>query len=805
MNKNETRSLRHAVATQLRGRVLAGLPLAPLLLAGTPVATAQQVSSGGLEEIIVTAQKREENLQRVPISIQAIGGERLDELQISAFNDYVRFLPSVSFTTVGPGFGLAYFRGVASGENNNHSGPSPSVGMYLDEQPITTIQGALDVHLYDVARVEALAGPQGTLYGASSQAGTIRIITNRPDPSGFEAGYGLEGNTVTDGGTGYVAEGFVNLPLSERAAIRLVGWVRHDAGYVDNVKATRTFPTSGGCISNSRNPPAGCTESPARAKDDYNDVDTYGARAALRVDLNDNWTITPALMMQKQEANGFVGYDPAVGDLEIAHFYPETSEDEWVQAALTVEGRIGNFDVVYAGAYLDRDVDVQQDYGDYAFFYDECCAYGSYWGDDAGVPLADPSQFIRWKDDYQRQSHEIRVSSPKDNRFRAVGGLFYQKQEHGIFQNYQIRGLGGFLSDGEYFPIEVTGWPDTIWLTQQQREDTEEAVFGELSYDFTDKLTGSAGLRWFQTENSLKGFFGFNENYSGNYGEALCFSDQQFRGAPCINLDDEVDEDGTVPRFNLTYRFDDERLVYATYSEGFRPGGINRNGTVPPYKSDYLTNYEFGWKTTWADNRLRLNGALFYEEWDDIQFSFLPPSGAGLTVIRNAGSAEILGIEMDLMWAATDALTVSGGLMLLDTELTEDYVPDPDAPPTAFKGDRLPVTPEVKGNLTGRYTFKAGDFDANVQGVVLYEGSSYSDLQREDRELLGKQDAYTVFDLSGGIAWDNYTVTLFIRNAFDERGRTFTYAQCTVSVCGVNPYYIPNQPRTIGLKFTQDF
>ena len=805
MNKNETRSLRHAVAAQLRGRVLAGLPLAPLLLAGTPVVLAQQVSSGGLEEIIVTAQKREENLQKVPLSIQAIGSERLDELQISAFNDYVRFLPSVSFTTIGPGFGLAYFRGVASGENNNHSGPSPSVGMYLDEQPITTIQGALDVHLYDVARVEALAGPQGTLYGASSQAGTIRIITNRPDPSGFEAGYGLEGNTVTDGGTGYLAEGFVNLPLSEKAAVRLVGWVRHDAGYIDNVQATRTFPTSGGCISNSRTPPPGCTTSPARAKSDYNDVDTYGARAALRVDLNDNWTITPAVMGQKQEANGNFSYDPAVGDLEIAHFYPEQSEDEWVQAALTVEGRIGNFDVVYAGAYLDRDVVLDQDYGDYAFFYDECCAYGAYWGDDTGVPLDDPSQFIHATDGYTRQSHEIRFASPRDNRFRAVGGLFYQKQEHEIFQNYQIRNLGGFLDGTDYFPIEVTGWPDTIWLTNQLREDTEEAIFGELSYDFTDQLTASAGLRWFKTENSLKGFFGFNDNYSGNYGEALCFSDKQFNGSPCTNLDDEVDEDGTVPRFNVTYRFSDDRLIYATYSEGFRPGGINRNGTVPPYKSDYLTNYELGWKTMWADNRVRFNGALFLEEWDDIQFSFLPPSGAGLTVIRNAGSAEILGVEMDMMWAATDDLTLSGGLMLLDTELTEDYVPNPDEPPTAFEGDRLPVTPEFKANLTARYTFKAGDYDANVQGVVVHEGSSYSDLQRLDRELFGKQDAYTVFDLSGGIAMGSYTLTLFVRNAFDERGRAFTYAQCTTSVCGGNPYYIPNQPRTIGLRFTQDF
>ena len=279
-----------------------GLPMATGLLAAVPVAYAQQgTTSGGLEEIIVTAQKREESMQTVPISIQAIGTERLEQLQVKDFNDYVKFLPSVSYTSLGPGFSLPYFRGVASGENNNHSGPSPSVGMYLDEQPITTIQGALDIHMYDIARVEALAGPQGTLYGASSQAGTIRIITNKPDPTGFAAGYGLEGNFVNEGGTGYLAEGFVNLPISANAAVRLVGWVRHDAGYIDNVAGERTYQSTGACITNVQSPSAGCVSTPQRPESDFNDVDTYGARAALRIELNDNWSITPTLMGQNQE------------------------------------------------------------------------------------------------------------------------------------------------------------------------------------------------------------------------------------------------------------------------------------------------------------------------------------------------------------------------------------------------------------------------------------------------------------------------------------------------------------------------
>ena len=222
----------------------------PTLLAG--MSAYAQTTSGGLEEIVVTAQKRTEDLQSVPVSIQAFSTQRLQELNIQRFDDYVRFMPSVSYQTLGPGFAAVYMRGVASGGDGNHSGSLPSVGIYLDEQPITTIQGALDVHLYDIQRVEALAGPQGTLYGASSQAGTLRIITNRPDASAFDASYGLEVNSVDGGGIGYLAEGMVNLPINDRTAVRLVGWHRHDAGYIDNVYRERTFPTSGITVNNAR-------------------------------------------------------------------------------------------------------------------------------------------------------------------------------------------------------------------------------------------------------------------------------------------------------------------------------------------------------------------------------------------------------------------------------------------------------------------------------------------------------------------------------------------------------------------------
>src|SRR5688500_5741707 len=497
----------------------------------TPTPAAER-EAATLDTITVTAQKRTENLQKVPISLQVLGEQKLDELNVTDFDDYVKFLPSVSYQTFGPGFAQIYMRGVASGGDGNHSGSLPSVGVYLDEQPVTTIQGPLDIHVYDISRVEALAGPQGTLYGASAQAGALRIITNKPDPSGFEAGYGLEANSVSHGGTGYVAEGFVNIPLAENAAIRLVGWQKKDAGYIDNKAGDRQFPiriddggtpadpsddtqTSWGGVLTNRH----CTSTDllvctGRAKDDYNDVETTGARLALKVDLNENWSITPTIMGQNQVSNGSFAFDENVGDLALNHFYKERSDDRWWQAALTVEGKIGNFDLTYNFAHLKRDVDVDSDYNDYGFWYDTLASYNAY---DADDNLINPSQYIQGKDGYKKDSHELRIASPSENRLRFVAGLFWMTQTHDIQQRYKIDGFGPQYS--------ITGWPETIWLTKQDREDHDEAVFGEMSFDFIpDVLTGTIGGRHFRSDNSLAGFFGFSAGWfpGSTYGEQVC-------------------------------------------------------------------------------------------------------------------------------------------------------------------------------------------------------------------------------------------------------------------------------------------
>lgn len=783
MTRSRKRKLRrHAQA------MAAGLPLASSILGYVPLALAQQ--PGSIEEIVVTAQKREESLQDVPLSLTALGTEKLEAYNVDSFADYVKFLPSVSFQSFGPGFSTIYMRGVASGENRNHSGPLPSVGVYLDEQPITTITGELDLHIYDIQRVEALSGPQGTLYGASSQAGTIRIITNKPDPSGFAAGYNVEGNIIDGGEAGGSAEGFVNIPINDRVAVRLVGWYQHDGGWIDNVPGTLNYPTSGIADDNSD-----------LVEDNYNPVDTYGGRAALRINLNDSWTVTTSLMGQVQESEGGFSFDPDLGDHKVQRFLPEDSHDHWIQAALTVEGRISNFDVVYTGAMLDRNVDTHLDYSDYSYFYDVLYSYGAYFYDNAGN-FINPAQFIIGKDRYEKISHEFRISTDQEKRVRGVAGFFMQRQQHDIEQRYMVDGLTNLFW--------VTGWPDTIWLTEQVRNDRDYALFGEASVDILPNVTATGGVRYFQSRNSLRGFFGYNANFSGGTGEAACFSPERVNGAPCLNLDKQVEENGLLGKANLTWHVTDDHMVYFTWAEGFRPGGINRRGTLPPYKSDYLTSYEAGWKTAWFGGTLRFNGAVFHSEWDDIQFSHLGANG--LTEIKNAGGAEMDGVEISLDWLPTERWSFSGALSWIDAELTENYCgtvgPDGEpetncAAPEAPKGTSLPVTPEFKANLTARYSFPLGTFDAYVQGSVIYQSDVWADLRLQDRAAHGEQDAYALVDFSAGIAKDNYRVVLYVENAFDDIAEGFRFDQCTI--CGPQTYVIGAQPRTVGIRFGQEF
>jgi outer membrane receptor protein involved in Fe transport len=545
-------------------------------------------------------------------------------------------------------------------------------------------------------------------------------------------------------------------------------------------------------------------------RDDYNTVYTQGGRAALRIELDDNWVITPTVMGQVQKAGGLFAFDPKVGDLKVTHFYPESSKDKWVQAALTIEGQVANLDVTYSGSYLKRNDVTNQDYTDYSYFYDQMGS-GFYWTDNAGN-LVNPSQYIQGKDRYRKESHEIRIASPQDQRFRFVVGGFYQKQKHGIFQNYKIDGLGSDFS--------VPGYPGTIWLTKQNRIDRDKAVFGQAEFDITDKLMLTAGIRFFKAHNTLVGFYGYGAGY-GSTGEKACFKGPVVAGSPCTNLDKGVKESGNSPKVTLTYKLDDKKLVYATYSKGFRPGGINRRSTLPPYHADYLKNYEAGWKTTWLDNSFRWNGAVFMEDWTNFQFSILGANG--LTEIKNANQARIKGVESDITWVPVHGLTINASAAYTDAKLTANYcgvvdktsgLPVTDCgpsnktypdPPQAPDGTALPITPKFKANLTARYDFSWGDWDSYVQGSIVGQTSNWTDLRIVERGIIGKQKGYQTTDISTGMSKDGLSLSLYMKNVFDRRASLNRYAECAETVCGTQYYIVPNQPRTVGIRLGKTF
>jgi len=829
-------------------------------------------------EIIITATKREENLQNVPISVQAIGTRRLDQLGITNFEGFTKQLPSVTFLTAGPGTTTVYMRGISaagSGAEGNHSGPLPQVGFYLDEQPITTIGGTLDVHIYDIARIESLSRPQGTLYGASSEAGTIRIITNKPELGVFTGRVDGELNTVDHGGVGGNLEGMINFPLGDRIAFRGVAFYQKDAGYIDNIHASRTYygpaaPFSGFA-------PLTITNT-GLEKNNFNDQELYGGRAALKVDLNDNWTATPTFMYQKTYSHGVFFYDPKLGALKIDRFRKETSWDRFWQAALTIQGKIHNFDVTYAGAYMDRPNYGLSDYTDYADAYDRLYAsvgglggqYYFYYHDAAGNEI-NPQQYIVGTNHFKKMSQELRIASPADQPVRVIAGGFLQRQTNAIHQDYKVDNLDPLLS--------VNGFPGTLWLTQQKRVDRDYALFGEASWDVIPKVTLTGGGRVFRYDNSLIGFFGFGRNPTNNFsdlphnaagssrtGVASCFLNNgetvrqavangelvgpiglvapAVEGSPCTDLG--VFENGkVVPKHakghGFTYRLNaqwkprENMMFYATWSKGFRPGGINRRGDIGPYNPDYLYNVELGWKTTFGP--IRWNGAVYHELWKSFQFAFLGANS--FTEIHNGKDARVNGIESDINYvrggltlnataAYTDAKT-KGNICNLFADTTANCTGDPADFIIAPSGTRLPVTPKFKAAATARYTWPAwADVKAHVQGGITYSGSAPSSIRTQialsgtdpsvanDRAAFcaaagallpnglcapnifqGHLHAYTLVDLFAGLDWPKYSLEIYGTNIFDKRNELSRFTAC--GSC-TRALVVPGRPRTIGLR-----
>ena len=812
MRKFNRNQLTQSISMALVGSVVAATVVVPAQAQDDNSVAAED--SAMLEEVLVTAQKREQSLQDVPISIQVLGNRQLENLNVRGFEDFIDFLPTVSYTSGGgPGFAQVYMRGIASGGDGNHSASMPSVGYYLDEQPVTTINQVLDIYMYDIARVETLSGPQGTLYGQGSQSGTIRIITNKPVIGESLGGYDVEANFTKSGDPGYNLNGFWNFPLGERAAIRLVAWHEKSGGFIDNVLTTMHFP----------GPQSNTIDNSSFTKKNFNEAKTTGLRALLKIDLNDNWSITPGIIVQNADVDGEWAHNPEFfGDLETGKLWPPTGTDDWYQASLTLDGSIGDVDVVYAGAYLDRQQDYQYDYSDYTEYWAYYQAYYSasepwcvYYNDDGECAIG--TQYVDAENEFTRQSHELRFQSAQDQRFRWIGGLFYQKQEH----NFDLQWT---VPDSAVANSVVEGG-NVVWQTYQIREDRDEAIFGELTFDFTEKLTGTFGARYFEYKNSLYGFNGFLRHCTGQYIDGEFVEIPEEDGGeiqyPCFDtrvLDDVAKGNDWAFKGNLEYRIDDDKLIYVTYSEGFRAGGVNRARVegIPKYEPDFVTNYEFGWKMTLADGAVRFNGAVYILDWDDFQFGFLDFTVSNLTIVQNVGNSRTKGVEWDLNWAVNDnnILTFAGSYN--DAKLETDFWRTKDLeeagdPPNAPKGTPMPYVP--KWQLTGiwRSNFDIGTIPSFFQAAVAYTGTRWNDLDTLNVPARRKMDDYTLVNLSAGIEKDNWTLSFYLKNLLDER------AEIDIEDPGYgglpNLQRPPghkwttttNRPRSFGIQFSQRF
>lgn len=769
----------------------------------SPTAHAEDGTTNKLviEEIVVTAQKRDQSLQDVPISIDVLGAVELENLGVTDLEDFVQMMPSASYAATGPGTGDIYIRGISSG-GENALGSTPNVAVYLDEQPVTAVNSYLNPHIYDVSRIESLAGPQGTLFGANSQSGSIRIITNKPDPTKFEAAYDIEGNSIQDGDIGYLFEGMVNIPIGERAALRLVGFHKEDAGFIDNVAGSYTFNNAN--VRASLTDPAQIAEAADItinndnvAEDDFNEATTQGLRAALGIDLTENWTVTAGVMRQELESSGVWDHDPTeVGDLEVVRFLPDSNEDEWTQSSLVVEGQIGELSLTYAGSYLEREVEGRADYSLYSDFYVSggfvqrfYSCYVAYFGQ-----CTDPREQFENHESYQRENHELRLVSSQENRFRWIIGGFYEESQHQFDWEWHVLGLAGLATANTTAAVEED---DIYWTTDQKRDSRETAFFGEVAYDITDDITAAFSARRFEYEISLKGFSG-----------TIFFPNRFGPRTEDFNTDLVTKDKDTVIKANLSWNINEDLMVYATYSEGYRPGGLNRvfNTLIGGvYEPDFVESYEIGLKGSALDGRLRYNLAAYTMDWDDFQLSRFDVSVSPLTLTDNVGTARSRGLEGDVSYLLTENWDVSFAFSTIEAEITEDYWINEanigDGNPDAEDGRELPRVPELKFNISSRYNFQVDQFNGFVQGTYVYTGESYNTLfdgsnAIRTREL---QDNYDILNLAVGVEQDRWSAELFVRNVTDERGEVFKNGASWDS------RVTTNRPRTIGLRWRQKF
>lgn len=756
-------------------------------LALNPAIAQEKTAKAQIETIQITATKRTESIQDVPVSVSALNGDALEVLGIESFTDYVEFLPNVVFQGTGPGQNEIYIRGAATTQTNisvsSVQALQPSVAFYLDEQPVSMQGRNLDVYAADMERIEVLPGPQGTLFGASSQSGTVRMISKKPDHSGFSAGMDVNIGSTKGGEMSNSVEAFMNFTPTDELALRVVAYNDKQGGWIDNIlnkpgqggyigSAVVIDRISGGPLSDPQNTPIVSPKNGSLVEDDTNDAIYAGVRFGMSYLINNDWSLLVQHTAQSLETEGVFSYDPNLeGESSVNRFTPEDNDDEFGLTTWTLEGRLDKLDIVYTGGYLDREISSTIDYTGYTngglFSAYYVCSYGTYNDGDVAAEderCLDPTKYYKENTDTSRITHELRFNTDVDNAWRVTAGIFYDDQELGTVGQFKIANtdLGAFNNLGKSLPgsegINSDGGPfeSGISFVNDVTHTIEQiAVFGQVEYDLTDKLTATLGARWYQIDDIFKGSttstdvsrriraFGTQDpaeldlatgDASGVLQAAIA------SGQLDVSLLDDngtLTVDDTILKASLDYKMNDDILLFTTYSEGFRPPVTNRQGgdlasnqsgafdgfRIPVFSTtDSLDNFEIGMKGDFLDGVLRVNATAFYSEITELQTSRFDPTNISFLVFTdNVGDAEIKGLDADITWLASDNLVINAAFSLLDTELTRVNAELVGIAPGV--GAQLPYSAEFSGNIRARYYFELNNgYDGYVNASVSYTG-----------------------------------------------------------------------------------
>ena len=828
---NSNRTLQAAVVAILSGSAVV-----------TPRATqaAEPDSpSDALQEITVTAQRRTQNLQDVPIQIQALTADALVQLNATTFDDFVRYLPNVSVAGSGPGQGNIYMRGLSVGggltQTSGGIGSFPNVAVYLDDQSLQLPGRNLDVYAADLERIEVLEGPQGTLFGAGAQAGVLRYITNKPKLDVTEgttnAGYAYTSHADPSSNVDVT----INLPLIENTlAVRAVIYDDRRGGYINNVPGTFVRQSTDAGIhyaSYTNNIPGPAT--PINSVNNsnllasaINPVTYQGIRASALYKFNDDWSALLTQSYQNMEADGVFYETPHASgvpalplpDLSVQLYNPSYDKDKFENTSLTINGRIGDLKLVYAAGYLVRNIEQVQDYtnyarGVYADYY-QCLSPAQ----TGNAPQCySPSSTWLDRERNTHDSQELRLSTPDDWRARSIAGIFWESYRIQESINWSYKTAPGFTNIA---PPPGSGASDMsvrgdniAFLDDISRGYQQKAAFASVDYDIIPKtLTVTAGTRYYDIDTNAQGYsvgsFGCYQD-----GPAPCTGNVPFaNNLTALHLDKVYT--GFRSRANLSWKIGDDLLVYYTWSQGFRPGGFNRgtslhlDGTYQTpigYAPDTLVNNELGWKTQWFDNRLQVNGAIYQEDWKDVQVTLFDPGLLGnLNFTTNGPNYRVRGVETEFTARVTHGLTLTGTAAWNSSSLVNSpYLtgvsgqPITSIPnPYGQTGSSLAQSPPFQGSIRARYEVSFGDYTGFVQVAASHQAHSYS---ATGNIVVYDQPSYTIYDASLGVAKNAWNVQAYAQNLTDTRADLFSNDNQFVQAETVN------RPRTVGVRLGYKF